>query len=60
MQVAVRGVFTVFHELRVRVCVDDMKLFLKGESFDLLEKTRRLYELLNKEMDKVHLEISVI
>ena len=40
-------------ELRFRFFMDDMKLFQKGISMDLLEKTRNLDELLKVEMDKV-------
>ena len=40
----------------IRVYVDDMQLFLQGISVDLPERTRNLFELLENEMDSVHLE----
>ena len=60
MQQAMRCVFYVFHEMSVRVSVDDRKLFLKEISMDMRVRTRKLYELRHVEMEKVHMELSVI
>ena len=57
MQQAMRCVFYVFHEISVRVSVDDRKLFLKEISMDMRVRTRKLYELRHVEMEKVHLEL---
>ena len=59
LQDAMRCAFYVFTELRIWVYVDDMKLFQGETSMDLPERTRNLYELLEVETEKVHLELSV-
>ena len=45
MQQAVRSVFYVFPELRIRVHVDDMKLSQREISCELPERSRNLYEM---------------
>ena len=50
MQDVVRCISLIF-QLRLRL-LDDMKLFQKGISMDLLERPRNLYELLKFEMEK--------
>ena len=56
---AMRCVFYVFRESRIRGHVDDMKLSQKGISCDFPERTRNLYEMLKVEMGKVLLELLV-
>ena len=50
VQGATSSVFYVFPDLRVHICVDDMKLFLTRISLDVLGRTRKLRELLEVEM----------
>ena len=38
--------------MSIHTCVDDMKPFLKGISFDVLDSTRELHELIGTEMKK--------
>ena len=60
MQEAMRCIFPVVPELRIRVYVDDMKLSQQGISCALLDRTRNLCEMFkNLEMATVHLELSV-
>ena len=50
----------IFHfPQRIQVSVDDMKLFLKGMSSNLLGRRRYLFSLLKAEIKKVRLELSV-
>ena len=48
-----------FLKIRIGVRVADMKVFQKGMSMDLPERTRKLYDLLKVEMENVLLELSV-
>ena len=59
MQDAMKSVFYVFPEMRIRVHVNGMRLFSKGISMDVPERTRKLYEPLKIGTKKVHLEESV-
>ena len=45
--------------VEIRVHVVDMKLFLQGIFMDFPERTIILYQLLDVEMEMVHLELSV-
>ena len=56
---AMRSVFYVFPEMRIRVHVNGMRLFFKGISIDVPARTRKLFEPLKIGTKKVHLEESV-